>query len=127
MQLPAEARRLKIFRCLIGAAVILSAIQRVAVAGEGCWSCWYHGPASCCPHCPDDYCSKPLACPPCAVCCHGPDDYCCKPLPCVTPVCCFGCNDYACKPLPTICPCYLPPGSTCGPQPACISSNPCAH
>jgi hypothetical protein len=113
-------------RWTITLSTILCALLAVNIASAADWlHCWCCKPIRCCyPCCPDNYCVKPQPCPPCAVCCHGPDDYCCKPLPCTMPFCCFGCNDYCTKPISETCPCYLPPGSTCGPpcvQPAVVN------
>ena len=65
-----------------------------------------------CPHCPVDYCAKPLPPPPPAA-CHGKDDYCAKPLPRVCPAHCLRNDDYCRKPCPVVPRCWWPPWFTC--------------
>src|SRR4051794_10096016 len=106
-------------RSISVAILVLLAGGTVKAAEPDCF--WWLRPwpinRSTCPCCPDDYCSKPLPCPPCAMRCCGPDDYCSKQLPTVCPTKCFGCDDYRPKCLPKIpCGCY-PIGANCGPSP----------
>ena len=64
--------------------------------------------------CPDDYCRKPLPCPPSCARCGCVDDYCRKPLPCPPSCARCGCvDDYCRKPLP------CPPSPACGPGYLC--------
>jgi hypothetical protein len=88
------------------------------VAGPGCLTISDRGPLAqeigaqrCCAKCaagpcwcPDDYCPKPLPCPPCKDCNCCCDDYCPKPMPCPPCKdcnCC--CDDYCPKPAPNLC------------------------
>lgn len=69
----------------------------------------------CCCWCPDDYCYKPMPCPPLLPPCGCANDYCGKPLPCppLLPPC--GCvNDYCPKP-PVSCPRNCEPWYRCVP------------
>jgi hypothetical protein len=77
--------------------------QAQAIFGV-CWNDWF-GDKCCCPqkYCCDDYCQKPLPCPPCTDCRRLCDDYCQKPLPCPPCVeCRCLCDDYCQKPLPCL-------------------------
>ncbi|QDV74805.1 hypothetical protein [Botrimarina mediterranea] len=84
-------------------AMWLTATPSQAIFGV-CLDDWFGGEC-CCPqkYCCDDYCPKPLPCPPRADCCRLCDNYCHKPLPCPPCVDCRRfCDDYCPKPLPCL-------------------------
>jgi len=73
--------------------------------------------------CPDDYCRKPLPCPPPRVGGCGFEDYCAKPMPCV-PANPKGCvDDYCPKNCPILLGPTCEPWYTCGPQQNCSKSG----
>ena len=98
---------------LLGMFAVVAACGRSTAADPAAKSHWWDHLCRSCPHCPDDYCPKPLPAGPGAA-CLGRDDYCRQPLPGVYPVTCLGKNDYCSKPLPCLPACWLPPWFSCG-------------
>ncbi len=94
--------------------IALLVLASRAEAEHGWWrgTCW--APSRCSHPCCDNYCPKPIPCPPgrpCTTC----DDYCRKPIPCVCVPLPRVCESYCPKPLPRLtCPdCF--PNWICGP------------
>ena len=86
---------------LLGGTAFAEGLLSKPLVGGHCAKCCCDTPPFCCPN---DYCRKPLPCPPCPAqlgCC---DTYCRKPLPCPPCPVQLGCCDTYCpKPYPDLC------------------------
>ena len=99
---------------IAGLLIVVTGIGARVHAGDPCRPPrWWESLCGPCPCCDDDYCPKPLPCPPQRARLFR-DDYCRKPLPSVCPEKCFGRDCYCPKPLPLTPAYWNPPWFSCG-------------